>query len=78
MRFHSRNDCYGYGDIAAILLEYLKGNRGVLDGNNNPTMVQVENVMLLLENLEMCDIKRFGLLFFQITKSRTFSVCFSS
>lgn len=78
MRFHSRNNCYGYGDITGILLEYLKGNRGVLDGNNNPTMVQVENVMLLLKNLEMCDIKRFGLIFFQIMKSRTFLMYFSS
>jgi len=35
-----------------ILLEYLEGNGGVLDGNNDPTVVKVQDVMLLLKNLK--------------------------
>lgn len=43
--------------VTAILLEYLEGNRGVFDGNNDPTMVQVQDVMLLLKNLERGNMK---------------------
>lgn len=34
-----------------ILLEYLERNRGVLNSNNDPSMVQVQDVMLLLKDL---------------------------
>lgn len=35
-----------------ILLQYLEGNRGVLDGNNDSTMVQIQDVMFLFKNLQ--------------------------
>lgn len=44
--------CYEYVALTVILLEYLEGNRGVLNGNDDPTVVQVQDVVLLLENLQ--------------------------
>lgn len=38
--------------FTAVLLEYLEGDGGVLDGHNDPAVVQVQNVMLLLKNLQ--------------------------
>lgn len=49
---HSSKDWYCYGNILVILLEYFEGNRSVLDGNNDPAVIQVQDVMLLLENLQ--------------------------
>lgn len=37
--------------LTAVLLEYLEGDGGVLDGHDDPAVVQVQNVMLLLKNL---------------------------
>ena len=50
--YYNRKSCYFYSDLIMFLLEYLEGNRSVLDGNNDPTMIQVQDVMLLLENLQ--------------------------
>lgn len=52
MTSSSIKDCYEYIDQTVILLEYLEGNRGVLNGNDDPTVVQVQDVVLLLENLQ--------------------------
>lgn len=45
-----------------LLLEYLKGDGGVLDGHDDAAVVQVEDVMLLLKHLEtgsdVCGSKR--------------------
>lgn len=49
-RSYRSQDCLWYGDL--ILLEYLKGNRGVLNGHDDTAVVQVKNVMLLFKNLE--------------------------
>lgn len=37
--------------VDPVLLEYLEGDGGVLDGHDDPAVVQVQNVMLLLKNL---------------------------
>lgn len=34
------------------LLEYLEGNRCVFDGNNDPTVIQIQDVMFFFKNLE--------------------------
>ena len=41
-----------YYDLYYILLEYLERNGGVLYGNNDPTMVQIQDMMFLFENLK--------------------------
>lgn len=51
--------CLTIEKILIYLLEYFEGNRGVLDGNYYPAMVQVQDVMLLLENLKRRNVISF-------------------
>lgn len=37
--------------VFVILLEYLEGNRGIFDGNDDTTVVQIQDMMLLLKHL---------------------------
>lgn len=41
-----------YFDSKMSLLEYFEGDGGVFDGNNDPSMVQVQDVMLFLKHLQ--------------------------
>lgn len=73
--FWSSVGCCWRGDWTVFLLEYLEGDGGVLDGYNDPAVVKVKDVMLLLKNLIWSNTKVSRVPFPDSEKQSVFSKC---
>lgn len=74
-RFSSSVGCCWRGDRTVFLLEYLEGDGGVLDGYDDPAVVKVKDVMLLLKNLVWSNTKVSRVPFPDRVKQSVFSKC---